>query len=79
MTNLVRPDNDAYAGQHRHSKDKGKTFEVYYKGRAIKRAWERAGWYWRVVPFDELTGEESGPFTSSRLAYRDAYSSNVEN
>lgn len=71
-----RQTNNAYAGIHRWKPDGAKrheTFEVFYKGRGHKRAFELAGWYWRPLPIVELNGpEETGPFTSSRAAYRDA-------
>lgn len=64
---------DAFAGMHRHPLTK-KTFEIYYKHRETKKPAEFAGWYWKPIPFDELTDDETGPFTSSRAAFRDACS-----
>lgn len=71
MTIRPRQSNDAFAGHHKHPKTR-KTFEVFYKARGAKRAFEFAGWYWRPTPFDDLADEDIGPFTSSRAAFRAA-------
>lgn len=71
-----RPLNNAFAGVHKptgNGATRFESFEVFYKGRGNKRAPEIAGWYWRPLPIDGLLGpDETGPFTSSRAAYRDA-------
>lgn len=71
--NPPRSTNDAFTGLHKHPLTK-RTFEIFYKHRDEKQIAELAGWYWRTIPYDELTGEEAGPFTSSRAAFRDACS-----
>lgn len=76
MTVRPRSTNDAFAGHHKNRQTRT-TFEVFYKHRGAKRAADLAGWYWRPAPFNDLTDEDHGPFTSSRAAYRDAM--NVEN
>lgn len=73
MTTAPRQSADAFAGLHKHPMTK-KTFSIHYKARGQKKPAEFAGWYWHFVPFDELTDEEEGPFTSSRAAFRHACS-----
>lgn len=69
---MIRPRStaDAYAGYHRYPQCKQQTFQIFYKHRKTKRITEEAGWYWRPTPYDSLIDEETGPFTSSRNAYR---------
>lgn len=74
--NPPRRSYDAFAGMHRQRNTRN-TIEVYYKTKEAKAKDELAGWYWRPVPYDDLTQTEQGPFASSRAAFRHAM--NVEN
>lgn len=78
--------HNAYAGHHRFIAENGDrygSFYVFYADRVDVREWNaaedgspyRAGWYWQAAfPGCLPDGEPSGPYTSSRRAWRAAQS-----